>query len=60
MSTYVPGFQSFFFFLHYFILTKLAPSSIRVNTSTYISTIMGDSWTSRLGKSICVILGEPG
>ena len=31
MSTHVPGFQSFFRFLHNFILAKLATSSIRVN-----------------------------
>ena len=32
MSTNVPGFQSFsVYFLHYFVLAKLATSSIRVN-----------------------------
>ena len=31
MSTHLPGFQSFFLFLHNFILTKLATSRIRVN-----------------------------
>ena len=30
MSIHVPGFQSFFRFLHYFVLTNLATSSIRV------------------------------
>ena len=32
MSTHVPGFQSFSggFFLHHFVLAKLATSSIRV------------------------------
>ena len=31
MSAYVPRFQSFFrFFLHYYVLAKLATSSIRV------------------------------
>ena len=30
MSTYVPGFESFFRFLHHFILAKLATSNIRV------------------------------
>ena len=30
MSTHVPGFQSFSFFLHYFILAELASSSIMV------------------------------
>ena len=29
MSTHVPGFQSFFMFLHHLILAKLAASSIR-------------------------------
>ena len=33
MITYVPGFQSFFrFFLHHFVLAKLADSSIRANS----------------------------
>ena len=31
MSTHVPGFQSFFRFLHHFLLAKLATASIRVN-----------------------------
>ena len=30
MSTHVPGFQSFFWFLHLFVLVKLVSSSIRV------------------------------
>ena len=30
MSTHFPGFQSFFRFLHHFVLAKLATSSIRV------------------------------
>ena len=30
MSTHLPGFQSFFRFLHRFVLAKLAISSIRV------------------------------
>ena len=30
MSTHLPGFQSFFLFLHHFILAKLANSCIRV------------------------------
>ena len=30
MSTHVPGFRSFFRFLHTFVLAKLATSSIRV------------------------------
>ena len=29
MSTHMPGFQSFFWFLHQFVLAKLANSSIR-------------------------------
>ena len=31
MSTHEPGFQSFFRFLHHFVLAKLATNSIRVN-----------------------------
>ena len=31
MSTYMSGFQSFFRFLHTFVLAKLATSSIKVN-----------------------------
>ena len=31
MSTHLPGFQSFFRFLHNFVLVKLVTSSIRVN-----------------------------
>ena len=30
MSTHLPGFRSFFRFLHLFVLTKLVASSIRV------------------------------
>ena len=30
MSTHLPGFTSFSRFLHHFVLTKLATSSIRV------------------------------
>ena len=30
MSTHLPGFQSFFKFLHHFVLAKLATGSIRV------------------------------
>ena len=33
MSTHLPGFQSFFLFLHHFVLAKLATSSIWVNVS---------------------------
>ena len=36
MSTHVPGFMSFFMFLHDFLLTKLASRSIRVNLMQYI------------------------
>ena len=32
-STHMPGFQSFFRFLHHFLLAKLATSSISVNDS---------------------------
>ena len=31
MSTHLPGFKSFFIFLHHFVLAKLPASSIRVN-----------------------------
>ena len=30
MSTHMPGFQTFFRFLHHFVLVKLVASSIRV------------------------------
>ena len=30
MSTHIPGFQSFFRFLHHFVLVKFCTSSIRV------------------------------
>ena len=33
MSTHLPGFQSFFRFLHHFVLAKLATSSVRVKDS---------------------------
>ena len=44
MSAHVPGFQEFSGFLHYFVLTKLATSSIRVKyilvlINTYILVI---------------------
>ena len=35
MSTNVPGFQSFFRFLHPFVLAKLATSSARINREGY-------------------------
>ena len=35
MSTYMPGFQSFFRFLHHFVLAKLANSSIRVKELSF-------------------------
>ena len=35
MSTHVLGFQSFFMFLHPFVLAKLVTSSVRVNTRYY-------------------------
>ena len=38
MSTHVPGFQTFFRFLHHFVLAKLATSSIRVNTPHWSTT----------------------
>ena len=33
MNTHMTGFQSFFRFLHHFVLAKLATSSIRVTTT---------------------------
>ena len=36
MSTYVPGFQSFFMFLYQFVLANLATSRIRVNLNTVV------------------------
>ena len=36
MSTHLPGIQSFFRFLHHFVLAKLATSSIRVNAAIYV------------------------
>ena len=38
MSTHVPGFQSFFVFLHHFVLATLATSSIGVNNMTLLQT----------------------
>ena len=43
IRTHLPGFQSFFsFFLHYFLLAKLATSSIRVNSGSkkYVQIIL--------------------
>ena len=45
MSTHLPGFRSFFRFLHLFVLTKLVASSIRVNP-----------WMLTAAKSILVTL----
>ena len=42
MSTHLPGFQSFFRFLHHFGFAKLATSSIRVNGS--IRHVPGYCW----------------
>ena len=35
MTTHVPGFQSYFKFLHHFVLAKLATNSIRVLEKLY-------------------------
>ena len=43
MSTHLPGFKSVFsFFLHHFVLAKLATSSIRVNIilSSLLSNVL--------------------
>ena len=40
MSTHVPGFHSFFRFLHHFVLVKLASSSIGVNPSNAKATFV--------------------
>ena len=42
MSTHIPGFQSFF--LHHFVLAKLAISSIRVNTIYQFDNDSGLVW----------------
>ena len=42
MSTHVPiGFNNFLDFLHYFVLAKIATTSIRVNTPGKAATVMG-------------------
>ena len=43
MSTHMPGFQSFFRFLHHFVLVKFATSSIKVNRyfSYFIISLFG-------------------
>ena len=43
MGTHVLGFQSFLAFLHYFVLPKLATSSIRVK-------VLGDDWVTCAGS----------
>ena len=40
MSTHVPGFQSFFKFLHHFVLAKVATSSIRVNIWSLVEGVI--------------------
>ena len=43
MSTHMPGFQSFFRFLHPFVLVKLVTSSIRVNLCSGNITVFDDA-----------------
>ena len=40
MSAHVPGFQSFFMFLHTFVLAKLATSSTRVKSTLNDTTVL--------------------
>ena len=40
MSSHFPGFQSFFRFLHHFVLNKLATTSIRVKHKPFLSPFM--------------------
>ena len=41
MGIHVPGFQSFFSFLHHYVTAKLATSSIRFKTGLLIPFIHG-------------------
>ena len=50
MSTHLPGFQSFFRFLHRLPLDELATSSIRVNPSNAKATFVQNTWMQRFWK----------
>ena len=68
MSTHLPGFLSFFRFLHYFVLAKLATTSIRVNRNQPVKESSNKNSRERklhtsvvypitvMGKSITFIL----
>ena len=43
MSIHMPGFKSFSFFLHYFVLAKLATSSIRVKALAVVGATSVDT-----------------
>ena len=47
MSTHIPGFQSFFSFLHYFVLVELATISIRVKVKMYVTLILIKEYRSK-------------
>ena len=62
MSTHLPGYQSFFiFFLHHFVLAKLATSSIRV-TEIHITeknSFIGSVLQSATSSSPCFYVSIP-
>ena len=53
MSTHKPGFQSFFRFLHHFVLAKLVTSSIRVKATERAMTQSHPTCLS--AKTICCL-----
>ena len=50
MSTHVPGFLSFFMFLHHFVLAKLATSSTRVNFLEKLADVFKKDCSNEVGS----------
>ena len=58
MSTHVPGFQSFFIFLHHFLMAKLATSSIRVSIVRDIQSTLDGSLSVKQKYNLINLLGQ--
>ena len=52
LSTHVSRFQSFFRFLHHFVMTKLATSSIRINPLAYL---LHDAYAANFENSLSTL-----
>ena len=56
MSTHVPGFQSFFRFLHHFVLAKSASSSVRVKHNLYVLLTKAMNDLKRIKEVLCTAI----